>query len=90
MEFNLHALKIIQKILKVENDFTFTEEYFKEPEQQNYRDQFSPKLQTNFDMEEYYQTFSDKYGFLEDLSIIDLLCNKGPESLTYINNIKSK
>lgn len=90
MEFNLHALKIIQKILKVEKDFTFTEEYFKEPRQKNYREQFSPKLETGFQMDVYYQTFSDKYGFLEDLSIVDLLCNKGPESLTYINNIKSK
>jgi hypothetical protein len=39
-------------------------------------------------MDNYYQTFSDKLGFLSDLSILDLICNKGPESVTYIKNIK--
>ena len=28
-------------------------------------------------MDEYYQTFSDKLGFIKDLSIIDLICNMG-------------
>ncbi len=90
VEFNLNALKIIQKILKVEKGFTLNEEFFKEPKIQNYRDSFSPKIETTFKLEEYYQSFSAKYGFIEDLSIIDLLCNKGPESITYINNITSK
>ena len=41
-------------------------------------------------MDDYYQTFSDKMGFEKDLSILDLICNKGPESLTYLKNIKTK
>ncbi len=40
-------------------------------------------------MESYYQTFSDKFGFLEDLSVLDLICNKGPESLAYIKKYKT-
>ena len=48
------------------------------------------KQESDFEMEEYYQTFSEKYGFLKDLSIIDLICNKGPETLTYLKNIKTK
>ena len=90
MAFNFNALKIIQKLLKTEKKFTLTDEYFKNPEQLNYREKFSSKLSVEFDMPEYIQSFSTKYGYLEDLSIIDLLCNKGPESLTYIKNIKSK
>lgn len=85
-EFNLHALKIIQKILKTEKEYRLTEEYFKNPDQPNYREYFSAKGESSFKMEEYYQSFSDKYGFLPDLSIIDLICNKGPESLAYIKN----
>jgi len=64
------------------------EEYIKNPESINFREKFSAKLPSEFQMEEYYQTFSDKFGFLEDLSVLDLLCNKGPESLMYIKNIK--
>ncbi|MGA9212384.1 WbqC family protein [Kaistella sp.] len=90
VEFNLNALKIILKILKTEKTFSLSDEYFKEPAALNYRDRFSAKAETDFQVENYYQSFSDKYGFLEDLSIIDLLCNKGPESMTYIRTIKQK
>lgn len=90
LEFNLNALKVIQKILKTEKAYSLNEEFFKEPKELSYRDQFSAKSESAFQMEDYYQSFSDKYGFLEDLSIIDLICNKGPESVTYIRNIKLK
>ena len=90
IDFNLNALKIIQKLLKTEKAYSLNNEFLKEPEYLSYRDQLSAKTETNFQMEEYYQSFSDKYGYLKDLSIIDLLCNKGPEALTYIKNIKTK
>lgn len=88
IQFNLRALQIILKLLKVEKAYSLNTEYLAEPSVENYRDRFSAKHPTEFEMEPYYQTFSDKLGFIEDLSIIDLLCNKGPESLSYIKNIK--
>ena len=88
--FNLNALKIIQKILKTDKGYSLTEEYIRNPTEENYREKFSPKKEQEFILEEYYQTFTEKFGFQEDLSIIDLLCNKGPESLTYIKNIQNK
>lgn len=88
LDFNLKSIDIIQKILKTEKAQSLNEEYIKNPEVISFREQFSPKIPSVFDMEEYYQTFTDKHGFLKDLSIIDLICNKGPESVTYIKNIK--
>ncbi|MDN5396736.1 MAG: WbqC family protein, partial [Chryseobacterium sp.] len=88
IDFNLKALEIIQQILKTEKAQSLNEEYIKNPDCINFREKFSAKLPSEFQMEEYYQTFSDKLGFLEDLSILDLICNKGPESLTYIKSIK--
>ena len=32
----------------------------------------------------YYQLFSDRNGFMPDLSIVDLLFNMGPESILYL------
>lgn len=88
LDFNLKGLEVIQQILKTEKAHSLNEEYIKNPESINFREKFSAKLPSEFRMEEYYQSFSDKFGFLEDLSVLDLICNKGPESLTYIKNIK--
>lgn len=88
LDFNLKGLEIIQQILKTEKAHSLNVEYIKNPEGISFREKFSAKHPSEFEMEEYYQTFSDKFGFLEDLSVLDLVCNKGPESLSYIKKIK--
>lgn len=88
IEFNLNALNIILKIIKEEKEFSLTEEYQKTTEGLDFRDKFSAKKESEYSFTEYYQTFSDKLGFIPDLSIIDLLCNIGPECATYIKNVK--
>ncbi|PWW19753.1 WbqC family protein [Chryseobacterium sp. AG844] len=90
LDFNLKGIEVIQQILKTEKAHSLNKEYIKNPESINFREKFSAKLPSEFQMEEYYQTFSDKFGFLEDLSVLDLICNKGPESLVYIKNIKQQ
>ena len=90
IKFNLNALKIIQDILKTEKAYSLNNDYVKIPLEENYREKFSAKKETEFEMEEYYQTFCDKLGFEKDLSILDIICNKGPETLTYLNNIQTK
>ena len=35
----------------------------------------------------YFQVFSQKYGFLSDLSVMDLLFNEGPDSILYMKNL---
>ena len=32
----------------------------------------------------YYQVFSHKFGFIKNLSILDLLCAEGPDSFSYL------
>ncbi|MCA6068396.1 WbqC family protein [Chryseobacterium sp. RG1] len=88
LDFNLKALEILQQILKIEKAHSLNAEYIKNPEEVNFREKFSAKQPSEFEMDEYYQTFTDKLGFIQDLSILDLICNKGPESMTYIRNIK--
>lgn len=88
LEFNLKALEIILAILKSEKEYIFTDEYRKHPENIDFRNSFSAKKDSEYEMDNYYQTFSDKFGFIKNLSIIDLICNIGPESATYITYIK--
>lgn len=87
IDFNLKTIDTIQKILKTQKAYSLNKEYEKTPIEQDFRKKFNAKQASEFEMEDYYQTFSDKDGFLKDLSIIDLICNKGPESLTYCKNI---
>ena len=35
----------------------------------------------------YYQVFSSRHGFLQDLSVVDLLFNEGPEALLYLKRL---
>lgn len=88
--FNLNALKILLSILKIEKEYILNTEYSAIFEGDDYRNHFSAKKPETLNLEPYYQTFSDKLGFIEDLSIIDLICNKGPESLTYLKHNSTK
>ena len=85
-KFNLRALEIIQDILKTEKSFSLTEEYIKICDN-DFRGEFSAKNPSHRGLSEYYQTFTYKMGFIEDLSIVDLLCNKGPETINYLKTI---
>lgn len=89
MDFNLNAIHVILRILKTEKNFSFTEKYQKEiTEGEDKREAFEAKRDSNFSLSPYYQVFSDKLGFINDLSIVDLLCNLGPEAVSYIQQQK--
>lgn len=47
----------------------------------DYRFSIHPKKNNPFIMESYHQVFEEKFGYLENLSILDLLFNEGPESI---------
>ena len=87
LDYNLHALEIVQEILKTDRQFTMSEAYEKTPVSADFRNLFSAKKDSESTFPEYYQVFSDRFGFIENLSIIDLICNKGPESLTYLQSL---
>ncbi len=44
----------------------------------------------NFPTTKYNQVFSNKYGYLNNLSIIDLLFNLGPNTIDYLKSINIK
>jgi hypothetical protein len=85
-DFNLKALEILIRISKIENKLTFSEKYQSEPSALDLRNHFSAKNDFSEKFENYYQIFGDKYGFIKDLSMCDLLFNLGPESLIYLKN----
>lgn len=59
---------------------------------EDYRERIHPKrpdtVLADLGLEKpYFQVFARKYGFVANLSILDLLFNEGPESILYLKNI---
>jgi len=44
----------------------------------------SPKKPSSYVGRPYWQVFKNRFGFVPNLSVMDLLFNEGPESLTYL------
>lgn len=73
VDFNLQLTHKILSLLKLNVELSLTESYNDYDEENDLR---------NFDftsasVKEYYQVFSDKQGFMPNLSILDLLFNEG-------------
>ena len=79
-DFNLKLNKTVLGFLQVEKKFNFTSNFQKEFNGLDFR---SSKF--IFDnQEEYQQVFSDKNSFTNNLSILDVLFNLGPETTSYL------
>jgi hypothetical protein len=81
VEFNFILIQQIQKILKLDKKFFFTDKYI-EPQStdlDDYRNKIFPQQPNslNLTLPVYNQVFSDRIAFIEDLSILDLVCNTG-------------
>ena len=93
MDFNETIRETICSLLDIHPQVTFTQEYQSKEEVANrgeyadYRETIRPKHplpDTDFQPKRYYQVFEQKHGFQENLSILDLLFNMGPESIFYL------
>lgn len=83
-DFNLTTLDLINNKLNLQINYKLTNQY-QTNHDLDYRNQYNAKdIQQYSDTEPYIQVFQEKFQFTPNLSILDLLCNKGPESSTYL------
>ena len=80
VELNEFCLKTILKIMKVKKDYSYTTDFEKIIDENDYRISLS-KGTNKIEMKPYYQVFADRHGFIPNLSIVDLLFNEGPNSI---------
>lgn len=87
VEFNRAAFDLASRWLNWPAEVEFHDEYVRAtPEHIDLRPYFKPvhfrKLQ--FHCPEYIQVFSDRWGFLPNSSVLDLVFNLGPEAIEYL------
>lgn len=80
VELNEFCLKTILKIMKVKKDYSYTTDFERIVDENDYRISLS-KGTNKIEMKPYYQVFADRHGFIPNLSIVDLLFNEGPNSI---------
>jgi len=84
LDFNMGLLELILDHLELDTTVRFTGTYQKQPgaSWDDLRDLIHPKQRmqrpdSNFNPVFYYQVFQSRFGFIPNLSIIDLLFNEG-------------
>jgi hypothetical protein len=85
MDLNLQSMEIVSKCLGMKFESIQTEEYFRNPIQTDFRLLANGKKNT-YTFEKYPQVFEEKFEFINNLSVLDLLFNEGRHALSYLKN----
>lgn len=84
MDLNMETMSVVSKCLGLEFDYDETSEYFHEiNDKKDFRKLINGKKDESA-FESYTQVFGDKHGYLNNLSILDLLFNEGRYALDYL------
>ena len=87
LDFNTSIFDLIVQILDFNIQLSFSESHQNSLEGYvDNRDLIHPKLKPTsmFKDKKYYQVFEDKYGFIPNLSMYDLIFNEGPSAVLYL------
>jgi hypothetical protein len=90
LDLNLDCHEFVMDVLQEDISHTPTLIYEKEPLVIDFRSLAIVKNTRDFNNTPYVQIFDDKFGFIPNLSILDLIFMEGPNSFTYLTNQKLK
>lgn len=88
-DLNIKSHSIVMELMGVNHPLSYTSTFDKTPPSHtiDFRNRIHPKRESNdetFCEVSYFQVFSDRFSFVANLSIIDLLLNMGPDSANII------
>ncbi len=86
MRFNLKAFDLICELLTIDIHYSFTESYEKDPKNNDLRFLINAKSKKKYTLKPYTQVLAINHGFLNNLSILDLLFNEGTNAIGYLES----
>ncbi len=89
LEFNMKCFEVVCDCLQLDATINKTTVYEKEAsDKTDYRSLVDSKKERPIILENYTQVFNEKHGFINNLSILDLLFNEGTNALSYLESQK--
>ncbi len=90
MDLNFETMEFVSKCLRTKLEYETTTEYFHEVDPNTILDFrfLANGKKDDSQFEPYTQVFGAKHGFLNNLSVLDLLFNEGKFALDYLKNQK--
>ena len=85
IDFNIKSINILFEMLQIDLEYDFTNSY-----EENYSNMSDYRINSeNFNSNEikinkYTQVFESKHGFINNLSVLDLIFNEGPNAINFI------
>lgn len=89
LDLNLASIEVVNECLGLDIDHVSTEAFQLEEYPSDFRYLVNAKSKQVFEMEPYMQVFQSKFGFLGNLSVLDLLFNEGTNALHYMEAHRS-
>ena len=85
LDLNMNTIKMVSEWLEVDLNNDFSKKYVEDYNTKfDLRNLIEHKNKTKKLIPNYTQVFSNKNGFINDLSIMDLIFNEGPNSLRFL------
>lgn len=83
LDFNLKCFDVLLECLQLDINFSLTKTFQKEATN-DFRFLVNARTESPFQFKEYTQVFTEKKGYINNLSILDLLFNEGPNTSNYL------
>lgn len=82
--FNLECIEVVNRCLNLDIDSSKTINFNKEKKENDYRYLVNARKESEIKINPYIQVFQEKHGFINNLSVLDLLFNEGPNAKYYL------